>query len=137
MAHDRRALVPHVVLLFYIPNFLSSLHRRDYYQWGLCNFSLRKYLFLTKTRVTDIAWSLFWYSIQHLFTLSIRVRIVWVVDIKWHVPLVTMGSNMARDLWIFSCEEDLKLGYGASAVLLRCRLVPEIMHKEAPEDFIF
>jgi hypothetical protein len=58
-----------------------------------------------------------------------------------HLPLTAVGSNPERDesrkgLRILSCEEAIQLAYGTSVVLLRCPLVPEIMHGRAHEVFL-
>jgi hypothetical protein len=53
-----------------------------------------------------------------------------------HLPLTAVGSNLDRKIWILSCEEAIQLAYEMSVVLLRCPIVPEIMHGRAPEVFL-
>ena len=45
------------------------------------------------------------------------------------------GLNPARGLWSLSCEEVIQLAYGTSLVLHNFLLVPERMHRGAPEVF--
>jgi hypothetical protein len=61
--------------------------------------------------------------------------VVKVVDFK---PLVDhcYGFESRQGLWILSYEEAIQLAYGTSVVLLRCPLMPEIMHGRAPEVFL-
>jgi hypothetical protein len=47
-----------------------------------------------------------------------------------HMPLTAVAWNPVRD-----CEAVNQLGYGRSVVLLRFKLVPEIMHKGASKVY--
>ena len=49
-----------------------------------------------------------------------------VVDLK-SLASDHCGFDSRQGLWILSCEEAIQLAYGT--VLLRCPLVPEIMHR--------
>ena len=58
---------------------------------------------------------------------GVRGRVVRVVDLDSLAPHYC-GFKSRHGLWILSCEEAIQLAYWTSVVLLRCPLVPEIMH---------
>jgi hypothetical protein len=58
------------------------------------------------------------------------------VRVKTFLLYATTGASVAEWFWILSCEEAIQLAYGKSGVLLRCPIVPEIMHGRAPEVFL-
>jgi hypothetical protein len=55
------------------------------------------------------------------------------VDFK---PPAPHGCGSESQKGLISCEEAIQLAYGTSVILLRCPLVPEIMHGRAPEFFL-
>ena len=66
---------------------------------------------------------------------GIRGRVVRVIDFE-PLAFLRSGFEYRQGLWILSCEEAIRLTYGTSVVLLRCPLMPEIMHGWAPEVFL-
>jgi hypothetical protein len=73
-------------------------------------------------------WTLLWHN-------SDTTRVVKVVDFKPLAPH-RCGCVSWQRLWILSCEEAIQLAYGTAVVLLRRPLVPEVMHRKAPEVFL-
>jgi hypothetical protein len=61
--------------------------------------------------------------------------VVKVVDFKPLAPH-RCGFESRKGLWILSFEEAIQLAYGTSVVLLRCPIVPIIMHGRASEVFL-
>ena len=56
------------------------------------------------------------------------------------VSFVSLSTHSCRfesrhGVWILSCQEVIQLAYCTSVVLLRCPLVPDIMHGVTPEVF--
>ena len=45
---------------------------------------------------------------------------------------MVVASNPPQGLQILSCEEAIQLAYETSVVLLRCPVMPDIMHRGAP-----
>jgi hypothetical protein len=52
------------------------------------------------------------------------------------LALHCFGFEPCQGLWIISCEEAIYQAKGILLVLFRCPLVPEIMHRRAPEVFL-
>jgi hypothetical protein len=87
------------------------------------------------------------YNVNHYNVLHIRYlqnllkawgvhgRVVKVLDFKPLVPH-RCGFESRQGLWILLCEEAIQLAYRKLVVLLRCPLVPEKMHRGAPEVFL-
>ena len=58
-----------------------------------------------------------------------------VVDLKTLDPH-RCGFESNQKLWILSSEEAIQLAFRMYVVLMRCPLVPEIMHGGASEVFL-
>ena len=65
---------------------------------------------------------------------GVSCHVVRVVDLESLAPprCVFLSSGT----WIISCEEAIQLVYETSVILLRCLLLPEIMHEGAPDVFL-
>ena len=61
--------------------------------------------------------------------------VVRIVDFELLAPF-QCGFESSQGLRILSCEEAIQLAYGMSVVLLKYPLVPEIMHRGAPDVFL-
>ena len=75
--------------------------------------------------------------VKHVSMLHVNVRVSMAVWFKSmtsnHLPLTAVGLNPIKD---FSYEEATQLAYRMSNVLLRCPLMPKIIHRGAPEVFL-
>jgi hypothetical protein len=58
-----------------------------------------------------------------------------VVDFKPLAPHCRRFKSQ-QGLWILSCEKAIKLAYRMLVVLLRCLVVPEVMHGGASDVFL-
>ena len=64
---------------------------------------------------------------------GVRRRVIRVDDLESSDPHYC-GFESRLGLWILSCEEAIQLAHLTSVALLRCPLVPEIMHGGVPID---
>ena len=64
-------------------------------------------------------------QVSDVFTLSFYLNFFFLESLATH----RCGFESCQRLWILSCEEAMQLAYGTLMVLLKCLLMPEIIHE--------